>query len=49
MKEFMERLVDLVENDKELHDATVRLLNTIATLNEEKAKILSLKGKKNER
>lgn len=29
-KDFKERLIELVKDDKELHDATVRLINALA-------------------
>lgn len=30
IKDFKERLIELVKDDKELHDATVRLIHSIA-------------------
>lgn len=36
-KEFTERLIELIRDDKELHDATVRLIDSLTELNKEKA------------
>lgn len=30
MEDFLERLIELVKEDQELHDAAVRMLNAIA-------------------
>jgi hypothetical protein len=37
-KHFFERLIELVKEDKELHDATVRLINATAEEKEAKAR-----------
>ncbi len=36
-KEFMDRLIELVKDDKELHDATVKLIESLADMNRAKA------------
>lgn len=36
-KDFTERLIELIKDDKELHDASVRLIDSITELNNEKA------------
>lgn len=33
MKDFLERLIELVKEDKELHDAAVRLLDSLTETN----------------
>lgn len=35
--DFTERIIELIKDDKELHDATVRLIDSITELNKEKA------------
>lgn len=37
-KDFTERIIELVKGDKELHDATVRLINAMAADKEEAIK-----------
>ncbi len=36
-KDFTERIIELIRNDPELHDAFVRLIDSITNLNKEKA------------
>lgn len=35
-KDFMERFIELIKDDKELHDAAVRLINSMAAEKEAK-------------
>lgn len=37
MKDIFERIVELVKEDKELHDATVKMINAMAELKHEQA------------
>lgn len=37
-KGFEERIIELIKDDKELHDAAVRLIDSLTELNKEKAK-----------
>lgn len=37
-KNFTERILELIKDDKELHDAFVRLMDSLTELNKEKAK-----------
>lgn len=36
-KDFFERLIELVKDDKELHDAAVSMMNTYSELSHEQA------------
>ena len=36
-KDFTERMLELIRDDKELHDAAVRLIDSLTKLNKEKA------------
>lgn len=37
-KDFFERMIELIKDDKELHDATVRLINASAAEKEQRTK-----------
>lgn len=45
-KTFEERLIELVKDDKELHDATVRVLDSIANNNNATAELKRARIKK---
>ncbi len=45
-KDFFERLAEPIKEDKELHDATVRVLNSFAEMEHQRAEALK---RKNER
>ncbi len=42
-KDFIDRLIELIKDDKELHDAAVRLINGMAAEKEAKAEQLRKK------
>lgn len=43
-KDWSERLVELVKDDKELHDATVRLINSMADLKQAQANRIKVRS-----
>jgi len=45
-KDFTERIIELIKEDKELHDATVRLINVTAAEKEERVKRMQMKRDK---
>ena len=45
-KGFVERLIELVKDDKELHDASVRLMDSMANNNNASAELKRAKVKK---
>lgn len=45
-EDWIKRLDDLIIQDKELHDATVRLINAIAALKEAQVKRIKQQSKK---
>jgi len=47
-KDFTERTIELIKEDKELHDATVRLINAMAAEKEEKVKRMQMKREKHD-